>query len=110
MGFSWSLDGGAEQLFFSKVRNFGLRSAPALFDRFASVLQLFMVLEGASPTMVRYVDDFLFLAPSAHECQQSIDVALATCAKAGFSVQPSKVTPPATQVEFLGIVVDAAKS
>ena len=31
---------------------------------------------------------------------------LNTCADAGFAVQPSKVTAPATQVKFLGITID----
>ena len=34
---------------------------------------------------------------------------LQTCADAGFSVQPSKVTAPSTETEFLGVVLDTVK-
>ena len=62
---------------------------------------------GVPRRVVRYVDDFIVIAPTAAECQDSLDTMLATCLSSGFSVQPSKVTTPATIVEFLGIVIDS---
>jgi len=48
LGFEWGGSPGIPSFYFSKVLNFGLRSAPALFDVFASALALFMVREGVS--------------------------------------------------------------
>ena len=107
LGFSWPNSSGKKQFYFSKVLNFGLRSAPFLFDMFAEVLLDFMNHVGVPPRVVRYVDDFIVLAPTAQECQQHLDLMLHTCLAAGFSVQPSKVTTPAVTTEFLGIVIDS---
>ena len=94
---------GMNQFYFSKVLTFGLRSSPFLFDQFASALLEFMHKAGVPRRVVRYVDDFIVIAPTAAECQDSLDTMLATCLSSGFSVQPSKTTI----VEFLGIVIDS---
>ena len=47
MGFSWPDGGGCTNYYFSRVLSFGLRSAPALFDVFASALLQFMFKSGA---------------------------------------------------------------
>ena len=107
LGFTWPDSSGMNQFYFSRVLNFGLRSSPYLFDQFASVLLEFMHRAGVPHRVVRYVDDFIVIAPTAAECQDSLDTMLATCLSSGFSVQPSKVTTPATIVEFLGIVIDS---
>ena len=106
MGFSWPGQDGVDKFYFSKVLNFGLRSAPYLFDLFADGLERFMKARGVTHNLVRYVDDFLVLAESASDCQHNLDLMLTTCTQAGFSVQPSKITSPHTKVEFLGIVID----
>ena len=108
LGFSWPDTSGKTQYFFSKVLNFGLRSAPFLFDLFAEALLDFMYHVGVPRRIVRYVDDFIVVASSAHECQNHLDVMLDTCLAAGFSVQPSKITTPAVTCEFLGIVIDSS--
>ena len=107
LGFSWPDTCGRTQFYFSKVLNFGLRSAPFLFDLFADALLEFMHHVGVPRRVVRYVDDFIVVAPTATECQQHLDVMLETCLAAGFSVQPSKITKPAVSTEFLGIVIDS---
>ena len=107
LGFTWPDVHGRNQFYFSKVLNFGLRSAPYLFDQFASALLEFMYQAGVPRRVVRYVDDFIVLAPTAEQCQDSLDIMLKTCLQAGFAVQPSKITAPATVAEFLGIVIDS---
>ena len=102
MGFSWPDGEGSTQYYFSKVLSFGLRSAPALFDVFAAALLQFMTHNGAPCTIVRYVDDFLIVAPDADTCQDGLSIMLRTCDKAGFPVQPSKVSPPLHAGKILG--------
>ena len=81
--------------YFSKVLNFGLRSAPALFDRFAEALRAFMIYEGVTVNLDRYVDDFLVIAESEATCKANLSKMLEVCGKSGFAVQPAKVTCPA---------------
>lgn len=106
LGFTWPSIDRVNQFYFSKVLNFGLRSSPALFDGYAAPLLDLMIFHGAAETTIRYVDDFLTIADGATACQLSMDTMLDTCTKAGFAVQPSKVTSPAPAVVFLGIEID----
>ena len=107
LGFQWAMINEPVYIYYSKVLNFGLRSAPALFDQFAQALQEFMWYKGATKRIVRYVDDFLIVEGSKSECARSLQVALTTSTDSGFTVQHSKVTPPAKVIEFLGIIIDS---
>ena len=106
MGLKWSLDGEAPLYFFSKVLSFGLRSAPALFDIFASVLELFMSELGVSGKIIRYVDDFLLVTASFQDSADQLASMIGTSRAAGFTIQESKVIHPCRSLEFLGIVID----
>ena len=109
LGFAWPDATGRNEYYFSKVLNFGLRSSPYLFDLFASALLDIIHYRGVPPNIVRYVDDFIVIAPTQDECQSHLDSILSTCQSAGFSVQASKVTVPSPVTEFLGIVIDTEK-
>ena len=109
MGFTWPNEAGRPLYYFSKVLNFGLRSAPYLFDSFAAPLLDIMHYRGIPNRVIRYVDDFLVVAPTAELCQSYLDIMLKTCHDSGFAVQPAKVTSPATVTEFLGIVIDSER-
>lgn len=109
MGFSWMDPAGCTQYYFSKTLNFGLRSAPFLFDSIADPLLQIMFHRGLRPTAIRYVDDFLIMAPSAEDCATSLDLMLSVAREAGFVIQQSKVTSPSRIVEFLGIVIDTCR-
>ena len=109
MGFTWPDPAGRNQYFFSRVLSFGLRSAPALFDIFASALTNFMIYSGVTHHIVRYVDDFLIVAPTYASCKANLDLMLQVCRLAGFPVQPSKVTDPGTMVKFLGITINSVE-
>ena len=109
LGFMWPDSTGQTNYYFSKVLNFGLRSSPYLFDLFATALLDIIHFKGVPPNIVRYVDDFIIIAPSAAECQAHLDTVLSICLDAGFSVQSSKITPPSPVTEFLGIVIDSER-
>ena len=110
MGFAWPNSDGCKLYYFSKVLSFGLRSAPALFDRYASWLPQFYHCEGGVAPLVRYVDDFLIVSDSEEHCKSDLDTLITTCHNAGFAVQASKVLGPCRNVEFLGIEIDADNS
>ena len=57
-----------------------------------------------------YLDDFFTCGDAlSTECAANLQQMLLTCADLGFSVQPTKVQGPTTELEFLGIVVDSVK-
>ena len=110
LGFIWDPqfigESGDKQYFYSNVLEFGLRSSPALFDRYAAALQYIMQERGATG-VIRYMDDYLTVSRSFETCQNSLSIMLDTCRRAGFEVQPEKVTEPDKVVEFLGIIIDS---
>jgi len=60
--------------------------------------------------MVRYVDDFLIVSDSEVQGAVDLNCVVSTCRRAGFAIQDSKVSPPSTVVQFLGIEIDAVNS
>ena len=106
MGLKWSLPGYEGEFYFSKVLSFGLRSAPALFDAFAQVIEDVMAQSGVDSRVIRYVDDFLLVAPNHEVAASHLAIMIEVATSAGFSIQPSKVVHPTRVTEFLGIVVD----
>ena len=106
LGLRWSLPGYDGSYYFSKVLSFGLRSAPAQFDKFAAALEFIMGLRGVKGKVIRYVDDFLLVSESPGEASDQLNLMIETARLAGFTIQDTKVTPPCTVIEFLGIVID----
>ena len=106
LGLKWQLPGVSGDYYFGKVLSFGLRSAPALFDEYASLLERIMPLAGVSGEIIRYVDDFLLVGPTESSVAGDLQVMIDIARQAGFVIQDSKVTPPSKVTEFLGIIVD----
>lgn len=106
LGFSWGLPGGESHIYFSKVLSFGLRSAPALFDVFAQVVQEATIASGVNSKLIRYVDDFLLVSPDIQVASEHLEKLTNVAREAGFRIQPSKVVAPTRCTEFLGIVID----
>ena len=106
LGFSWQDSKGQNQYYFSQVLPFGMRSSPKVFDIIADALQKIMIYNGASVYTLRYMDDFITISTDYDSTLASLNVILDTCRRAGFEVQPSKVTLPSKVIEFLGIEID----
>ena len=87
---------------------FGLRSAPSIFNEFASALH--WILEyNYGATLLHYLDDFLLLGPPGlPTCQDSMSIMLRVCQKLGMPVAREKSEGPATSLTFLGIVLDSS--
>ena len=106
LGMTWDLPGLGPRTLYSRVLSFGLRSAPALFDRFASALELFMKHEGVTAEVIRYVDDFLMVSPSQELASRDLQTMINVARSAGFIIQNDKVTHPTRALQFLGIFID----
>ena len=94
------------ETFVDTALPFGLRSAPKIFSAFADALAWILHARGVV-WQLHYLDDFLFLgAPTDNSCGRALDVALDTCGELGVPVAAHKTEGPASQLTFLGILVD----
>lgn len=95
------------QYFFDRMIQFGARSSPSLFNEFADGAQFIMTGNGVT-YVDHYLDDFITVGPADSDiCSQNLQIMLDTCDSLGFSVNPRKVVPATSQLEFLGITLDS---
>ena len=58
--------------------------------------------------VLHYLDDFLFGGrPKSDCCGRALNLALCLCQDVGFPVISGKVVGPATEIDFLGLIIDA---
>ena len=87
---------------------FGLRSAPSIFDNFATSLH-WILEHNHGATLLHYLDDFLLLGPpSSPTCPDSMSTMLQVCQELGMPVAMEKSEGPATCLTFLGIELDSS--
>ena len=106
LGFKWALPEVGSRYYFSRVLSFGLRSAPALFDRVAGALEVIMGHLGVESDIVRYVDDYLIISDSREVAENHLTTAISIARQSGFVIQSDKVTLPSRSLEFLGLIID----
>lgn len=85
---------------------FGYSAAPFICTLLLSVIE-FDLVQRQGLTLVRYLDDFLIVAPSADVAHRQLSTALATFAHYGLVVNPSKTEGPAQVITFLGVQLDS---
>lgn len=106
LGFSWEDSSGTLLYFQMAALPFGLKSAPKIFNDFATALHHMYIARGASLDSIFYLDDILTICGSKSQCQQSLDIITDTCEKAGFEIQSQKTMGPVRCLEFLGLFID----
>lgn len=95
---------GGESYRFTGVP-FGLSSAPRVVSLLLDVVSATLVDRGVEH--VRYLDDFLFVGPSAAQVLANMRVAAATLHEFGLVNNLAKLEGPAQSLEFLGIRIDS---
>ena len=97
-----------EQYYVDTCLPFGLRSAPSLFDNYASALH-WILENNYGATLLHYLDDFLLVGPPGQPtCQESMTTMMQLCERLGVPVATEKCEGPATCITFLGIVLDSS--
>ena len=104
-GLSWDFGEGQELLLDHRLC-FGLKSAPNIFDTLSNFIVEITNSLGAG-RVVKYLDDFLVIAPTYDECLASREVVTSVIAHLGFEVSWKKVTAPSQICTFLGITIDS---
>ena len=111
LGPSWHLqwpDGSIVYLYYVDLfLHFGLCSSPALFNEYGNALQYAMQINKVQD-LLHYLDDYFTISPpESPVCASNIRTMIATCEELGFTVNPKKVTKPATSTHFLGVDIDS---
>ena len=111
LGCTWNhhhTDGtSTTEYFVDLMLPFGLRSSAKLFTDVADALKWCMLYLGTSD-VDHYLDDYITIGPAGTPvCADNLTIMLDTCKYVGFAVNPKKFTLPATEIEFLGLVIDS---
>lgn len=107
LGTTWICDDDSVEFYIDTRLPFGLRTSARLFTMFADGLQ-FIMLNNGTTRCLHYIDDYFSCAPSgSDECYNNLKCMISSCEAAGFPVNPKKVVPPTSKIEFLGIEIDS---
>ncbi len=88
---------------------FGLRSAPKIFNAMADTLQWHLTQAGVQG-LYHYLDDYILVGPPRSPvCKRHLQILLDECARLGIPIANHKTEGPATEVTFLGIVMDSVR-
>ena len=99
-----------QDIFVDRCLPMGAASSCAIFQRISNALAWMIKTISTTYCMVfNYLDDFLFLAKSHQECQQSLTTFIDLCNKLGVPISTEKTIPPSTSLVFLGIGINALR-
>jgi hypothetical protein len=84
---------------------FGLKSAPGLFELFATAIEEFIHRSGVE-TIRHYIDDYLTIS-FALSAQSDYDKVIEMFKKLNIELASEKLAKPSTRIEFLGLVIDS---
>ena len=86
---------------------FGLAPAPRICTQLLSVPSFALTQAGCRH--VRYLDDFLFIAHSKDELEETLRKAQAIFASLGLVVNAEKTEGPLQRISFLGVLIDSVE-
>ena len=105
LGISWHGNS-----FVDRALQFGLRSAPKIFNAVADFLAWALFCEGVSP-LIHYLDGFLFFGlPGSTSAARARRVTESLFSRANVSIAHHKTEGPTTFLTFLGIQIDTVRS
>ena len=103
LGMCW-----LSQIFIDTRLPFGLRSSPAIFNRFADAVCWIFNFILRIPNLMHYSDDFLLVSPPDIDvATKEKDSVLAGFAFLGIPIALDKLLGPLTILTFLGIDIDS---
>ena len=84
---------------------FGLKSAPGLFELFATAIEVFIHNSGVE-TVRHYIDDYITIS-FAVSAQVDYDKVIEMFKKLNIELANEKLEKPSTRIEFLGLIIDS---
>jgi len=105
-GFKWHFTGHPGHTYLCDTRlPFGAKRAPGIFHRLTQSIKRMLLRRGYDRVVV-YLDDFLVIAPTKHECTSVLNILLHLLRRLGFCISWPKVAGPAQRITFLGFDID----
>ena len=106
-GIHWTFEGNTRPTVMIDTRlPFGAKLAPSIFNDLSQAVRRIMHRKGF-PSITAYLDDFLIVSPTKHECLNTMNTLIKLLRSLGFAINYSKVEGPCTKMTFLGIVLDS---
>ena len=105
LGMKWN-----KEIWVDTALPFGLRSAPKLFNVMADCLQWIISRHNPRCNIIHYLDDFLLMGPPRSDiCKFTLGSFLNISERLGVRISLHKLEGPATQLTFLGILLDTER-
>lgn len=104
LGFKWE-----EGFYYDRCLPMGAASSCQIFERFSTALKWIGQHKFGIQFIVKILDDFLFLAPSAKQATAALASFKEICSKIGVPLNNDKTFTASTTMEFLGITLDSTK-
>lgn len=100
--------------YIDKCLPFGLRSAPAIFNRLADALEFILRTNHGVEDILHYLDDYFFTGPPApnpriSSAARQMTSVLSVLAHLNVPVADDKVLGPSTEIPMLGILLDSIR-
>lgn len=93
--------------YYDKMLPFGASVSCATWERFASALHWIVQNRTRNPSILHYLDDFLFMgSANSNKCQATLSEFKHICQDIGVPIALEKTTNPTTTLIFLGIELD----
>lgn len=93
--------------YFDKCMPMGCAISCSLFEKFSSFLEFHVKGAAGSSLVTHYLDDFLFVGPSASDCNKLLRVFTRACGSLGVPLAQEKTEGPVQSITYLGLEIDA---
>ena len=87
----------------------GCASSCRIFEAVSTALHWIAIDKLGATAVVHYLDDFLFLANSYEKCKKDLQSFIKLCSLVGVPLAANKTVGPSTEMEFVGITLDAVR-
>ena len=104
LGFRWR-----DKYYMDAVLPMGCASSCRIFEAVSTALHWIAINKLGASAVVHYLDDFLFLANSYEKCKKDLQSFIKFCSLVGVPLAANKTVGPSTEMEFLGITLDAVR-
>ena len=97
------------EYYFDKCLPMGCSISCSIFEKFSSFLEFQVKEMGATAFVTHYLDDFLFVGPSASACSSLLDIFSTLCNQLGVPIAKEKTVVPVQTITYLGLELDAVR-